>query len=669
MKDGSDKKVEQVPIPDSIGGHEILDRIGQGGMGVVYRAYQPSLEREVAIKVISPDLVRTKERRQRFEVEGKALAKLRHSSIVIVHDSGFEEDLAFIVMEYVDGLNLYQLLQSIPLSDVRIASYIRDVADAVSHAHAMKIFHRDIKPSNVLIDKEDRALITDFGLAKIGDAGSGTLDNAVLGSPHYIAPEIAQGGFKEAGVSSDIYSIGAVLFECLALKPRPSSYSGIVKPSQIRPGVNKELEKLCLKCMEPRLQDRYEFASELVAELDRFLKPKNLELQSPTMHRRKLGVWIGCSLATAVAAGFAGATFFRKEQQVLRIATGLERGMYSDFGKKLKNVLQLSVENPIEVLNTQGSLDNVKKLASGDAEFAIAEACCISPNDTSIVLPLYNEVVHVLVRKSAKDRYGEEIKYFSQIEGLRIALGPRGSGMRKTALSLLNFYNLRERDFKNNMVPFTQLSFDKALDGAIVTTGLDNKSLKELLKEPNFRLVGLDPDWVDSQSEVFHAFYLTADKYPKAFGNPHLEPLFSIEASRRHQAKLDEKIISSPIRAGFERFGIKLSMKHDVEKHVEDSERLGWTIVDDRGVRFYVKPNFAGNALSVKRDVGVSTVATTAFLVTRPDTDPKLVAKVVDTIYQANLLDSVPGMITEEEARAWRALPWHPAAYKFLQIN
>ncbi|MBM3883792.1 MAG: hypothetical protein FJ387_29500 [Verrucomicrobia bacterium] len=271
-------------LPQRLGSYELLERIGQGGMGVVYRARQLSLGRTVAVKLLPYGVLATQEQVQRFRNEAESAGSLHHPNIVAIYEVGVCGDRHFLVMEYVEGQTLAELVRGGPLPPFRAARYVQSIAEAVHHAHERGILHRDLKPSNVLIDANDQPHITDFGLAKRLESTSKlTLTGQVLGSPQYMPPEQAAGRQPEVTRRSDVYALGAMLYHLLTGRPpfTGQTLSEILpqvtnddplRPRRLNPAVPPDLETLCLKCLEKAPPRRYPTALALAQELGRFLR-------------------------------------------------------------------------------------------------------------------------------------------------------------------------------------------------------------------------------------------------------------------------------------------------------------------------------------------------------------------------------------------------------------
>src|SRR5262245_16692510 len=244
-------------------GDYVLEKeIAHGGMGVVYRARQLSLDRIVAIKLLLLGRYSSAESIERFRREAQSIGALRHPGIVAVHEVGEYEGQHYISMEYVNGPTLASLLRGGPLTPERAAEITRDVAHAVQYAHERGVLHRDLKPSNVLLDSLGLARITDFGLAKKLDGSTDlTLTGQMIGTPNYLSPEQAAGRHAEIGAASDVYAMGALLYELVTGRP-PFMADSLqetllrirdaepISPRALNPVLDRELETICLKCLE-----------------------------------------------------------------------------------------------------------------------------------------------------------------------------------------------------------------------------------------------------------------------------------------------------------------------------------------------------------------------------------------------------------------------------------
>jgi WD40 repeat protein/tRNA A-37 threonylcarbamoyl transferase component Bud32 len=265
------------------GNYELLERIGKGGMGVVFKARQVGLNRIVALKRIRADELGEAEQIQRFYAEAEAAAALDHSGIVPIHEVGHFAGQPFFSMGYVAGPSLQQRLAQGPLNPRQAASIVQQVAEAVEYAHQRGIIHRDLKPGNILLDEEGHPRVTDFGLAKRTAVESGlTLTGQVLGTPAYMPPEQARGEQVSVGPRSDVYGLGAVLYALLTGRP-PFLAASFVEtlrhvvedepavPRALNASIPVDLESITLKCLEKDPERRYTSSAELAADLDRYL--------------------------------------------------------------------------------------------------------------------------------------------------------------------------------------------------------------------------------------------------------------------------------------------------------------------------------------------------------------------------------------------------------------
>jgi WD40 repeat protein/predicted Ser/Thr protein kinase len=302
--------------PDLVSDYQVLEEIARGGMGVVYRARQRSLDRIVALKVLLGANFAGDEGRQRLRNEAAATARLRHPNIVAIYEAGDLDGQPFFSMEFIEGQTLGEVLRDGPMTANRVARYAERIARAAHHAHAQGVIHRDLKPSNILIDARDEPRVTDFGLAKFVDSDSrGTLSGTVLGSPAYMAPEQALGRVHAVGPASDVYSLGAMIYEMLTGRPpfqaeSPAAVIERVKsaepvaPRLLNPGIPIDLETVCLKCLEKDATRRYATAEHLAEDLARFLS-RDPVLARPLSPIQRFGRWCRREPALAIAWSLA----------------------------------------------------------------------------------------------------------------------------------------------------------------------------------------------------------------------------------------------------------------------------------------------------------------------------------------------------------------------------
>jgi hypothetical protein len=295
------------PFPEqrpTVPGYEILEELGRGGMGVVYKARQLSLNRFVALKMILAGPYAAADQVARFRVEAEAVAQLQHPGIVQIHEIGNHAGHSYLALEYVSGGTLTGKCRGQPLPPAEAARLIAALARAVQYAHQRGILHRDLKPGNILLGEDGQPKITDFGLAKRLDAASGTTPSgpqtqsgAILGTPAYMAPEQAGGKRGATGPAVDIYALGAILYELLTGRPPFQADSTVdlifqvvsqepIPPRRLNPKLPRDLETVCLKCLQKDPTRRYASAALLADDLDRFLKGEPTLARPPNRSER-----------------------------------------------------------------------------------------------------------------------------------------------------------------------------------------------------------------------------------------------------------------------------------------------------------------------------------------------------------------------------------------------
>jgi hypothetical protein len=276
-------------------GYEILGELGRGGMGVVYKARQVGLNRVVALKMILAGSHTEPAVLARFQAEALAIAKLQHPNIVQIYETGQQDGLPYLSLEYVDGGNLDRRLAGQPRPPREAAELTKTLARAVHAAHRAGVIHRDLKPANVLLTSGGVPKITDFGLAKtLGDDRGQTASGAILGTPSYMAPEQAGGRRREITPAVDVYALGAILYELLTGRPPFRAETPldtlllvvseeVTPPSEFCQTVPRDLEAICLKCLEKNPASRYADAAALADDLERCLKGEPVSARSETI--------------------------------------------------------------------------------------------------------------------------------------------------------------------------------------------------------------------------------------------------------------------------------------------------------------------------------------------------------------------------------------------------
>jgi serine/threonine protein kinase len=271
------------PPVEQIAGYRILAPLGKGSMGAVYQAVQLSLDRVVAIKILTPALAMNDRLAKRFEREALASSKLNHPNVVAALDVGEENGLRYLVMEFVPGNNVAQLLDAGPIEEHRAVGIVIQVARALDHAHRIEIVHRDIKPANILVTGDGVAKLGDLGLAKIMEAdASQTEEGMAMGTPFYVSPEQARGE-RRIDIRSDLYSLGATLYHMVTGRvPFPGPNPAVVMtrhlndllepPDEVNPDLDPALAQVIEKMMAKDREARYQTPAELIADLQAWLE-------------------------------------------------------------------------------------------------------------------------------------------------------------------------------------------------------------------------------------------------------------------------------------------------------------------------------------------------------------------------------------------------------------
>jgi tetratricopeptide (TPR) repeat protein len=386
---------DEVELPD-VPGYEVLDLLGRGGMAVVYRARQAGLQRVVALKMIAVGVNALTEARERFRIEAEAVARLQHPHIIQVYEVGEHAGRPFLVMELAGGGSLARRLAGTPLPPREGAALVETLARTVHYAHGRGVLHRDLTPGNVLLQtEEDESVgeekesslphsssfvpkVGDFGLAKFLVGGQSlTQTGAVLGTPSYMAPEQAGGKTKEVGQAADIYALGAILYECLTGRPPFRSATPMetvlqvlrdepVSPRRFQPATPRDLETICLKCLEKSPARRYPSAEDLAEDLGRWQRGEpirarpvsTVERTAKWVRRRPVVAGLAAALILAVAGGFSAMTvlWLRAERHRSAAETNLRlaRQAVDDYCLKVSGDNRLRDNRPLrrELLQT-----------------------------------------------------------------------------------------------------------------------------------------------------------------------------------------------------------------------------------------------------------------------------------------------------------------------------
>jgi WD40 repeat protein/tRNA A-37 threonylcarbamoyl transferase component Bud32 len=309
-------KCSTLPLNSRIGNFELREEIGRGGMGIVYKARQLNLPRDVALKMILSGEFADRKEIERFRTEAEAVAGLRHPNIVPLHEVGEEGGRHFLAMAYIEGRDLHEVLRDGPLPPREGARLIQRIAEAVHYAHTQGIIHRDLKPGNILLDSAGEPHVTDFGLARRADAdGRLTETGQILGTVGFMSPEQVRDRRDGVGPATDIYTLGALLYKCLTGRPPFQAADPIdallqsvvdppISPRILSPGIPRDLETVCLKCLEKEPARRYASAQELADDLGRHLRGEPIRARPIGRINRS---WRWCRRRRALAALLAGA--------------------------------------------------------------------------------------------------------------------------------------------------------------------------------------------------------------------------------------------------------------------------------------------------------------------------------------------------------------------------
>jgi tetratricopeptide (TPR) repeat protein len=374
-------------LPDGLGtlryfgNYELLEEIARGGMGVVYRARQVNLDREVAVKLMLHGALAAPGDIDRFRTEAAAAASLQHPGIVAIHEIGEFEGQHYFSMDLIAGRDLAALTREGPLPARRAAEVLADTARAVEHAHTRGVLHRDLKPSNVIIDAHGRPHVTDFGLARIGSIDSDlTRTGDLLGTPGYMAPEQAAGRRSGVGVGTDVYSLGAVLYHLLTGRApftgesvpevlRQVAEADPVAPGLLNPLVPRDLETICLKCLHKGPDARYLSAIELAEDLDRFLRREPIRAR-PVSPGERLWRWcrrnpviasltaVVALLLTVVAAGSLFAAARLQQARAAEAAQHREAEARLTSGERLINFMLGDLAGHLEPVGRLDALES-----------------------------------------------------------------------------------------------------------------------------------------------------------------------------------------------------------------------------------------------------------------------------------------------------------------------
>jgi tetratricopeptide (TPR) repeat protein len=544
-------------LPRLLGGYELLEEVGRGGMGVVYKARQASLNRLVALKMVLAGSHAGPDALARFLHEAEIIARLRHPHVVQVYDYGSHDGTPYFSLEYLEGGSLADRLKGQPQPPAPAAQMVLTLARAVQAAHEQGVVHRDLKPANVLLAADGTPKVVDFGLAKRGASGQ-TATGQVLGTPSYMAPEQAGGQSKEVGPAADVYALGAILYELLTGRPPfqgATTWDTLqlvvgadpVPVRRLQPQVPRDLETVCLKCLEKEPARRYASAALLADDLQRFLsgvpvraRPVGLGERAWRWGRRNpvvaaLAAALGLVVLGGVAAlaGLAYAESQAKEQaqrRLQQVERGVEvlasvirdldptaeeqggKALRLQLGERLQEAAgQLegeAVGDPLAVARLQHLLGNaLRELGHLDqAEGVLRKARATREQllgaDHPDTLTSMNGLAELYLARGRHDE--AEALYQQALAGRRRTLGPDHPDTLESMNGLAGLYDDRGRYGE------AEALYKEALEGRRRTLPADH------------------PDTLTSMNNLA-AFYLERGRYDEA------EPLLGqvLEANRR----------------------------------------------------------------------------------------------------------------------------------------
>ncbi len=358
-----------------IPGYDILAELGRGGMGVVYKARQRDLPRTVAVKMILAGGHAGEQELARFRTEAEAVARLQHPNIVQVFEVGEASGHPFLALEYCEAGSLADRIDGTPQPPRQAAQLVETLARAVHAAHQKDIVHRDLKPANVLLDAEGRPKITDFGLAKKLDTAAGpTVSGAVMGTPSYMAPEQAAGRGHQVGPGADVYALGAILYELLTGRPpfkAPTALDTMlqvladepVPPRRLQPLVPRDLDTICLKCLEKEPRKRYLRAQDLADDLGRFLRFEPIAAR-PARALYRLGKF---ARRNKILMGAISAVSFAMLAGVIGISLSLARARAAEREARsaqaeAEHLLEVSHRDAVRLATRRGAWNTVLEI-------------------------------------------------------------------------------------------------------------------------------------------------------------------------------------------------------------------------------------------------------------------------------------------------------------------